>query len=127
MSKVGRIVLLVCLGLPGVSHSQMMPAPKDGEPKLDYRQVVVITERQSEACEYVNQRTCKTSRTTEKCIDSHRDHAARGGANAVMLLMTNTGGFSLFGKDTTMLANYYRCPVKSEPAPEAAEQSAPEL
>lgn len=125
---MNRIALIACLSLvaPGAAHSQIMPAPKDGEPNLTWRQVVVITERQSEACEYVNQRTCKTSRTTEKCVDSHRDHAAKAGANAIMLLMTNTGGFSLFGKDTTMLANYYKCPVKTAPdEPPLADSNSP--
>lgn len=87
-------------------------------PELDYRQVVVITERQADSCQFINQRTCETSRSADKCVDSHRDHAAKSGANAVMLLMTNTasGGIPLFGKNTTMLANYYVCQPKGATA-----------
>lgn len=110
--------LALGLAIPAAPAAQLVPAPQAGAKNLDYRQVVVITERQSEACEFVRQRTCETSRSADKCIDSHRDHAAKSGANAIMLMMTNTatGAFSVFGKNTTMLANYYRCPVKDEPA-----------
>lgn len=85
-----------------------------GTAYLDYTKVVVLTEKQAEGCRYIAQRSCETSRSADKCVDSHKDNAVEAGANAIMLLMTSSQSgalFSVFGSDTTMLANYYSCPI----------------
>lgn len=86
-------------------------AASEGRPYLEYTKVMMITEKQAEACEYVDQHLCKTGRSPDKCIDSHKDNAAKRGANAVVLLVASsaTGGLSLLGGSTTMVANYYSC------------------
>jgi len=91
----------------------MEAAIASGRPYLHYSKVRVITEKQSEACEFVVQQTCETSRAADKCVDSHKDNAASAGANAIMLLLTSSQSSGLaalpFGGSTTMLANYYKC------------------
>lgn len=94
----------------------LQDAAANGRPYLHYSKVRVITERQAEACEYIKQQTCETSRAAEKCMDSHKDNAVQAGANAIMLLLTSSQSSGLaalpFGGSTTMLANYYRCELQ---------------
>lgn len=85
-----------------------------GAPYLLYTKVPILTEKQAERCNYVAQRTCKTSRSAEKCIAQHQSNAVAVGANAVVLLHSSSHsvGFGPFGGDTTMIANYYGCGEK---------------
>ncbi|HPW12021.1 MAG TPA: hypothetical protein PK399_02455 [Thermomonas sp.] len=93
----------------------------EGRPYLIPTKVAVITETQAENCAYVDQQMCKTGRGAEKCIEWHQTGAASRGANAVMLLNSNTKvgpatvipiGSSAYvsqASKTTMMASYYLC------------------
>lgn len=95
------------------AKKMLQEAVVQGRPYLHYSKVRVITEKQAEACEYIAQQSCETSRAADKCVDSHKDNAVQAGANAIMLLLTSSqsSGFAAlpFGGSTMMLANYYRC------------------
>lgn len=96
------------------AQETLREAAEAGTAYLDYTKVVVVTEKQAEGCRYVAQRSCETTRSADKCVDSHKNNAVEAGANAIMLLMTSSQSgalFSVFGSDTTILANYYSCPI----------------
>lgn len=82
-----------------------------GKPFLAYSKVRVISDRQAEACQYVSQNTCTTSRSPEKCIESHQANAVDAGANSIVMLLSSSqsGGLSPWGASTTMMASYYLC------------------
>ena len=93
----------------------------EGRPFLLPTKVAVITETQAQNCTYVDQQMCKTGRGAEKCIEWHQNGAASRGANAVMLLNSDTKagpatvipiGTSAYvaqSSKTTMMASYYLC------------------
>ncbi|KGM55994.1 hypothetical protein N800_10230 [Lysobacter daejeonensis GH1-9] len=104
------------------AQETLREAAEAGTAYLDYTKVMVLTEKQAEGCRYVAQRSCETSRSADKCVDSHKDNAVEAGANAIMLLMTSSQSgalFSVFGSDTTMLANYYACPIADASSPQS--------
>lgn len=83
-----------------------------GGPALHYDKVRLISGSQVEKCTYLGQQTCKTSRSSEKCVIQHKSRAISHGGNAVMILHSDTNtarGLVPWDKATNMMASYYLC------------------
>lgn len=89
------------------------------------RKAILISETQSQSCQFISQETCNTSRGEAKCIAYHQAQAGKVGANSILLINSSTtpttstttlipignslvavGGTS---RKTTLIANYYTC------------------
>lgn len=100
-----------------VRHSESALAILDraaaaGRPCSEARNVMLLTERQVETCQFVTQQNCSTSRGSERCVHFHKERAVEFGANAMFFLhhSSNTDAFNLFGgEDANIIANYYFC------------------
>lgn len=86
---------------------------------------ILISESQSQSCQFISQETCNTSRGEAKCIAWHQAQAGKVGANSLLLMNSSTtpttsvatvvpigNSFMAVGgtsRKTTLIANYYLC------------------
>ena len=85
---------------------------KHGAPYLDSSRVTVITDSQRANCDLVDQVSCNTFGSYDRCIAWHKERAARAGANAIMVLR-ESGTIR-----SRQMANYFSCSRSDLTSPE---------
>ena len=94
------------------SKKELREVAANGKPKLHYSKVRVISDNQADKCTFLEQQTCETSRSPEKCIDHHKNKALQIEGNAILILHSDSSwgmGAAPWGKNTSMMASYYKC------------------
>jgi len=85
---------------------------RHGAPYLESSRVTVITDSQRANCDLVDQVSCNTFGSYDKCIAWHKERAARAGANAIMVLR-ESGTIR-----SRQMANYFSCSRSDLTSPE---------
>ena len=121
LERAGRSGIRHLVKHAGDAKEILIEAAAAGHPYMEWEKVTMLTEKQAEGCLLIKQQTCDTSRSADVCVEDHKTKAIEVGANAIMLLMTNSQSGALvswLGSNTTMVANYYDC------KPQAAQVNA---